>query len=99
MPVRQRRPHRVVVLLLPPVVGFDAAIPPQLFGSASDEGGAPLYEVILAGLSRARVSGAYGYELVPQAGPEALAEADTVIVPGTRLRGPRTDGTMPPRLR
>jgi len=99
MTARARRPHRIVVLLLPPVVGFDAAIPPQLFGSARGADGAPLYEVIVAGLTRAPVEGGYGYDLVPQAGAEALRRADTVIVPGTRLPGPRTDGTLTEELR
>ena len=31
--------HRVAVLLLPPVVGFDAAIAPTLFSSATDADG------------------------------------------------------------
>ena len=38
--------HRVVVLLLPPVVGFDATIAPTLFSSATDADGEALYEVI-----------------------------------------------------
>ena len=95
---RPRR-HRITVLLLPPVVGFDAAIPPQLFGTARDEGGRQLYEVTVAGLTTDPVDGGYGYDLIPRAGAEALATADTVIVPGTRIAGPRQDGSLPGEVR
>jgi transcriptional regulator GlxA family with amidase domain len=93
------RPHRVVVLLLPPVIGFDAAIPPQLFGSARDESGQPLYEVVMAGLTADPVAGGSGYDIMPAADASVLASADTVIVPGTQLTGPRTDGSLPDEVR
>jgi transcriptional regulator GlxA family with amidase domain len=89
---------RIVVLLLGPVVGFDAAIPPQLFGSARSPDGEPLYEVTMAGLRREPVESEYGYHLLPAAGAEALADADTVIVPGTRIPGPRYRGSLPAEL-
>ena len=52
--IRQKRAklvvvHRVAVLLLPPVVGFDATIPPTLFGAAVDDDGNPLYDVVTCG--------------------------------------------------
>ena len=93
------RRHRVAVLLLPQVVGFDATIPPQLLGSALDAEGRPLYEVQLVGLDTAPVASGDGYAFVPQAGPEALATADTVIVPGTRYEPARRRGVAPPELR
>ena len=91
--------HRITVLLLAPVVGFDAAIPPQLFRSTTGADGQRLYDVTVAGLGGRAVPSEYGYDLVPRADESALASADTVIVPGTRLRGPRTDGSLPPDLR
>jgi transcriptional regulator GlxA family with amidase domain len=91
--------HRVAVLLLPPVVGFDATIPPMLLGTAADDEGNPLYEVVVCGLSAAPVSGTNGFDVVPAAGPEALATADTVIVPGTRYRPARVDGVLAPDAR
>ncbi len=91
--------RRVVVLLLEPVVGFDAAIPPELFGSARAPDGEPLYQVAMAGLRRRPVRSEQGYDLVPSAGAEALAGADVVIVPGTRIPGPRLNGTLPVELR
>lgn len=88
--------HRVVVLLLPPVVGFDAAIAPTMFGSAVDASGRPLYEVVTCGLSKEPVTATSGFDVLPHAGPEALATADTVVVPGTRFPPARIDGTLSP---
>jgi transcriptional regulator GlxA family with amidase domain len=92
-------PHRVVVLLLAPVVGFDAAIPPQLFGSARGPDGAPLYEVVTAGLTGAPVPTEYGYAILPGADASALDDADTVIVPGTRLPSARQRGVLEDNVR
>ena len=44
--------HRVAVLLLPPVVGFDAAIAPTLFSNATGGDGNALYDVVTCGLTR-----------------------------------------------
>jgi transcriptional regulator GlxA family with amidase domain len=94
-----RAPHRVAVLLLPPVIGYDATIPMQLLGSATDEQGRALYDVRMVGLSGDPVPTPSGYALVPMSGAGALGEADTVIVPGTRLAGPRTDRSLPTDVR
>jgi transcriptional regulator GlxA family with amidase domain len=88
-----------VVLLLAPVVGFDAAIAPMLFGAAEDDAGEPLYDVITCGLDREPVAGTSGYDVVPAAGPEALMTADTVVIPGTRYPAARTEGIIAARLR
>lgn len=88
--------HRVVVLLLDQVVGFDAGIAPLLFGAAAGADGVPLYEVLVCGLSREPVATTNGYSIVPGAGPEVLATADTVVVPGTRYRPARRDGVLEP---
>jgi transcriptional regulator GlxA family with amidase domain len=86
--------HRVVVLLLPPVVGFDAAIAPTLFSSAIGADGNPLYEVVTCGLTVGPVAATSGFDVVPRSGPEALATADTVVIPGTRYRAARVDGVL-----
>jgi transcriptional regulator GlxA family with amidase domain len=88
--------HTVAVLLLPPVVGFDAAIAPMLLGSAQDDDGNRLYDVVTCGLTRDPVQGANGFDVVPAAGLEALATADTVLVPGTRYAPARYDGVLDP---
>ena len=38
-------PHRVVVLAVAPVIGYDLTIPPQVLGEACDADGSPLYDV------------------------------------------------------
>jgi transcriptional regulator GlxA family with amidase domain len=88
--------HRVVVLLLPPVVGFDAAIPPTLFSNASDADGNALYDVVTCGLTLGRVAATTGFDVLPAAGPEALETADTVVIPGTRYAPARVDGVLAP---
>jgi transcriptional regulator GlxA family with amidase domain len=94
-----RPPHRVAVLVLAPVVGFDATIPPQLLGSALGADGRPLYDVSMVGLTGDPVETVSGYGIVPAADAAALATADTVIVPGTRLPSVRFDGILTPDLR
>ena len=88
--------HRVAVLLLPPVVGFDAAIAPTLFSNASDADGHPLYDVVTCALTHGPLSATTGFDVVPAAGPEVLAAADTVVIPGTRYVPARADGVLPP---
>jgi transcriptional regulator GlxA family with amidase domain len=93
-----RRPHRVVVLLLEPLIGYDAVIPAQLLGEAKDAAGLPLYDVTMASLDGAPVRTSSGYAIAPQHDAAALAAADTVVVPGTQAPGPRTDGTIADEL-
>lgn len=93
------RPHRVTVLLLEPVVGFDAAIAPLLLGNAVDAADRPLYEVTVAGLTRDPVLTSAGYAITPAADATALATAQTVIVPGTRIACARIDGVLSGSLR
>jgi transcriptional regulator GlxA family with amidase domain len=86
--------HRVAVLLLPPVVGFDATIAPTLFSSATDADGNALYEVVTCGLTAGAVAATSGFDIVPSAGADALAVADTVVIPGTRYAPARIDGVL-----
>lgn len=89
--------HEVAVLALDPVIGYDLAIPPQIFGSAAGAGDQP-YRVRVCGLDTSPVRVHAGYTIVPDFGAEILAEADTVIVPGTQLAGPRRTGELPERV-
>ncbi len=86
--------HRVAVLLLDPVVGFDAAIAPTLLGAATDADGEPLYDVVTCGLTTVPVPATPGFAIVPQAGADVLATADTVVIPGTRYRPARIEGRL-----
>ena len=87
--------HRIAVLLLPPVVGFDAAIAPTMFSTACDADGDPLYDVVTCALTDGPVESTAGFDVLPGAGPEALATADTVVIPGTRYPPARVDGVLP----
>ncbi|MFK4085540.1 GlxA family transcriptional regulator [Kribbella sp. NPDC020789] len=88
-------PHVVAVLALEPVVGFDLTIPSTVLGAATTADGTHLYDVRVCGIDRAPVRAAAGFSLTPDHGPEALAEADTVIIPGTYIPQPRSEGTLP----
>src|SRR5918999_4460679 len=90
--------HRVVVLLLEPVVGYDAVIPPQVFGQAADAKGRPFYDVAMASLDGGPVRSSLGYSITPHGDASLLATADTVVVPGTQVPGPRREGTIPDDL-
>jgi transcriptional regulator GlxA family with amidase domain len=88
--------HRIAVLLLPPVVGFDAAIAPTLFCNAVDADGRPLYDVVTCALTPGPVASTTGFDLLPASGPDVLATADTVVIPGTRYPSARTEGVLTP---
>jgi transcriptional regulator GlxA family with amidase domain len=70
--------HRVVALALPNVVAFDLSVPAQVFGR-EDEG---LYGFEACALRPGKVPTTTGFSLHVDRGLEALAEADTVLVPG-----------------
>lgn len=88
------RPHVVAVLALPPVIGFDLQIPGLVLGEARRDGRA-LYDVRVCGMER-EVPTTAGFDLHLAHGPEALAQADTVLVPGTQHPPARRDGVLPP---
>ena len=73
--------HRIAVLALPGVPPFELGIPSRVFGSVLDAGSRPLYEVTVCTADGAPVLSDAGFTVQPAAGPEALAAADTVIVP------------------
>ncbi|WP_433022907.1 GlxA family transcriptional regulator [Kribbella sp. CA-294648] len=91
-------PHRVAVLALEPVVGFDLTIPPTVLGEATTPDGTRLYDVKICGLDKTPIHAGAGFSLIPDHGVEALAEADTVIIPGTYIHQPRHEGTLPDDL-
>ncbi|MGW0249504.1 GlxA family transcriptional regulator [Nocardia goodfellowii] len=91
-------PHLVAVLALEPVVGFDMCIPTMVLGAAKTADGTKLYDVRVCGLSTDPVHSTGGFAITPAHGPDFLAIADTVIIPGTQIPGPRFEGTLPADL-
>jgi transcriptional regulator GlxA family with amidase domain len=91
-------PHVVAVLAVEPVVGFDLTIPPTVFGAATTADGTPLYDVRICGPDGSPVRASAGFTLIPDHGPEPLAQADTVIIPGTSVPQPRYEGMLPDEL-
>ncbi|MEU9831125.1 helix-turn-helix domain-containing protein [Streptosporangium sp. NPDC048047] len=70
--------HRVAVLALDGVVPFELSLAARIFGTA--EG---LYEVITCSLDGAPVATGADYSVVVAHDASVLAEADTVVVPGS----------------
>jgi transcriptional regulator GlxA family with amidase domain len=69
--------HRVIALIAAEVVAFDLAIPAQVFGREPE-----LYEWAVCAPGAAPVPTETGFDIAVAHGLEALAGADTVIVPG-----------------
>ncbi|MBT2209931.1 MULTISPECIES: GlxA family transcriptional regulator [Actinomadura] len=76
--------HVVAVLALDGVVAFDLAVPGQVFGSSTTGENVPLYEVRVCGMpGGTETSATVGRMRVePPFGLDALAAADTIVVPG-----------------
>jgi transcriptional regulator GlxA family with amidase domain len=74
--------HHVTVLALPDVVAFDLSTPAQVFGNEPER-----YAFSACGVRAGRVPTTTGFALDVPRGLDAIAEADTVLVPG--LRPPR----------
>jgi transcriptional regulator GlxA family with amidase domain len=83
------RPHRVVVLALDGLLPFELGIPHRIFGRPKDERGRHLYEVVTCSVRPpGPVETDADFAIHVAHGPEALAEADTVIVPASYELGP-----------
>lgn len=83
------RPHRVVVLALDGLLPFEAGIPHRIFGRPRDARGRRLYEVVTCSVRPpGPVETDADFTIDVPHGPEALATADTVIVPASYELGP-----------
>src|SRR5215469_14130872 len=71
--------HNVVALALPEVVAFDLSIPAQVFGHREER---ERYEFSVCAEEPGPVPSTTGFAVTATAGLEALATADTVMVPG-----------------
>ncbi|WP_327176309.1 helix-turn-helix domain-containing protein [Streptomyces sp. NBC_01335] len=86
-------PHRVVVLALDGLLPFELGIPQRIFGIARSLGpedpGELLYEVVTCSVRPpGPVQTDADFAVMVQNGPEALATADTVVVPASYELGP-----------
>ncbi|MGW2055145.1 GlxA family transcriptional regulator [Streptomyces sp. NPDC001840] len=83
------RPHRVVVLALEGLLPFELGIPQRIFGRARDSADRPLYEIVTCSVRPpGPVRTEADFSILVENGPEALATADTVIVPASYRLGP-----------
>lgn len=83
------RPHRVVVLALDGLLPFELGIPHRIFGRPKDQQGRHLYEVVTCSVRPpGPVRTEADFVIHVEHGPEALATADTVIVPASYELGP-----------
>jgi transcriptional regulator GlxA family with amidase domain len=71
--------HHVTVLALADVVAFDLSTPAQVFGNEPGR-----YAFTACGVRAGRVPSTTGFAIDLPRGLEAVAEADTVLVPGLR---------------
>ena len=85
---RPYRPHRVAVLALHGLLPFELGIPHRIFGRAKDSAGRPLYEIVTCAPVAGRVRTDADFAVDVEHGPEALATADTVVVPASWELGP-----------
>jgi transcriptional regulator GlxA family with amidase domain len=87
------RRHRVAILAMPSVVPFDLGVPVQVFGYPRPDLGARRYAAIVCAARRGPVPTCAGFAIQVEHGLEALARADTIVIPGvddTRLPIPRS---------
>ncbi|MEU1934467.1 GlxA family transcriptional regulator [Streptomyces coeruleorubidus] len=83
------RPHRVVVLALDGLLPFELGIPHRIFGRPRDALGRRLYEVVTCSVRPpGPVETDADFAIHVAHGPEALADADTVIIPASYELGP-----------
>lgn len=89
--------HRLAVLVLDGVAAFDLGVSVQIFRSTTDRAGHRLYDVRVCTPDGRLVRSGGEFGVVPDHGVEALADADTVLVPGiygTALDGEPTPGVL-----
>jgi transcriptional regulator GlxA family with amidase domain len=94
-----RRPgrHRVAVLVRHGLLPIELGIPHRIMGKALSAAGEPLYEVVTCALEPGPVRTDADFAVTVEHGPEALAEADTVIVPAAHEDDPTyTEGRLTP---
>jgi transcriptional regulator GlxA family with amidase domain len=94
------RTHRVAVLIRPGFIPFELGIPHRIFGTARDAEHRPLYEVVTCTPGGPGLVQSDSDVAVHVAhGPEAVEDADTVVVPASHEYGPVYEkGLLTPEL-
>ena len=90
--------HRVAVLALDGLVPFDLGAATQVFSAAREPGGRHLYQVAVCTPDGGSVRTSAGYRIVPDHGPELIAQADTVVVAGVHGTAAVTRGENEPAV-
>jgi transcriptional regulator GlxA family with amidase domain len=91
--------HRVAVLVRHGLLPIELGIPHALMGKACSASEEPLYEVVTCAVRPGVIRTDGDFTINVDHGPEALAEADTVIVPAAHERDePYIRGAMSPGL-
>ncbi|MGY1436332.1 GlxA family transcriptional regulator [Streptomyces reniochalinae] len=91
--------HRVAVLVRHGLLPIELGIPHCLMGRAWSASGEPLYEVVTCAAAPGAIRTEGDFTINVEHGPEALAEADTLIVPAAHERDePYDNGAMSPPL-
>ncbi|MDI3422086.1 GlxA family transcriptional regulator [Streptomyces luteolus] len=81
--------HRVVVLALDGLLPFELGIPHRIFDRAKDAEGFRLYETVTCSIRQpGPVRTDSDFSVLVEHGPEALATADTVVIPASHELGP-----------
>ncbi|MBO0842466.1 MAG: helix-turn-helix domain-containing protein [Nocardioides sp.] len=95
------RTHRVAVLIIDGFIPFELGIPHRIFGKARDASGHRLYEVVTCTVGGPRqVRSDSDVTVLVERGPEALATADTVVVPASHeASSVFTAGVLTPELK
>ncbi|WP_079031904.1 GlxA family transcriptional regulator [Streptomyces specialis] len=91
--------HRVAVLVRHGLLPIELGIAHRIMGRAKDADGRPLYEVVTCSPTPGVVRTDADVTINVAHGPEALAEADTVIVPAAHETDETySEGRLPPAL-
>ncbi|RKT84146.1 Transcriptional regulator GlxA family, contains an amidase domain and an AraC-type DNA-binding HTH domain [Saccharopolyspora antimicrobica] len=96
---KNRAMHRIAVLVRHGVMPMELGLVHQLFGRARTPAGEPLYEITTCALDPGEVRTDADFPIRVEHGPEALGDADTVIVLATHeYDETETEGRLGPEL-
>ncbi|MFC0040838.1 GlxA family transcriptional regulator [Actinomadura rayongensis] len=87
--------HRVAVVIRDGVLPMELGLVHQVFEAARDASGQPLYTVLTAAVAPGPVRTSADFTVFAPHGLDALADADTVVVPAAKDDDERPDGPDP----